>query len=102
MHFLDEEPCARRILVAFSGYRYLAIIDRDDADHVNKFTPTTNLRNPFAVTVDQQNGFVFFTDKARRTIWRKSFKTGDTRSEIIKTLNQGQLDLKTSQITQPY
>ena len=85
----DEEPCVSRVVVAVSGVTHLVGIDRA-ADEQSALTPFSNLVNAVAVTVDQPNGFMFFTDVISKHIWRKDFKTAGARSEIIRTLSSGE------------
>ena len=75
---------------AFSEVRYLVAIDRE-TEEWSELTPGSSLFQPIAVTVDQSNGFIFFTDVFRREIWRKDFKTAGARSEVIRNLESGKL-----------
>ena len=54
------------------------------------FTPMTNLQSPQALTVDEKEGPVFFTDVALEKIYRKDYKN-DHVAEAIKTLPRGKL-----------
>ena len=76
------------MIAAFSDVSHLVAINRETGE-VSTFTPETMLINASAVTVDQQNGFVFFVDAARKEIWRKNFKTSED-SVMIRELDSGE------------
>ena len=51
-------------------------------------TPSTNLDNAIALTADQSEGLVFFTDVHLKQIYKKNFKDG-TDAVLIKSLPTG-------------
>ena len=82
-----EQNCNRSLVVAFTNISQIVRIDLE-VGSLSALTPSTGLANPIAITSDQENGVVFFTDVLQRRIYRKDVKT-NRDAYVIRNLEPG-------------